>query len=172
MPICKGCNTEKGDSDFTRTGAKRARCRDCTRAYARQYYAANSERLLALGEEWKRSHPDKRGAAIRKYRTSNLAKVAAASLRHHLGKSYGLTVESYEAAVARAGGACEICGETCPTGTRLSVDHDHMTGSLRGLLCRWCNAGLGHFRDDPTRLAAAIAYLNRGGVFSNKETVA
>jgi hypothetical protein len=172
MATCKVCKTEKGDSDFTRTGAKRSQCRDCVRAYSQKYYATHKARLNQRNTEWVKGNRDRRLDHLRKYQRENASRVARASRQSHLLRKYGLSVCDYEAACERASHACEICGETCPTGTRLSVDHDHMTGSLRGLLCRWCNAGLGHFRDDPTRLAAAVAYLNRGGVFSNKETVA
>jgi len=50
---------------------------------------------------------------------------------------------------------CVICGDT----TKLVVDHDHITGKIRGLLCNHCNRGLGHFRDDPTLLEFAAQYL-------------
>lgn len=58
---------------------------------------------------------------------------------------------------------CPICGE-CQADKHgndlpLHMDHDHQSGRVRGLLCVSCNSGLGHFRDDPKRMLAAILYL-------------
>lgn len=62
------------------------------------------------------------------------------------------------------GKACALCRDPIDIiGHGSHVDHDHATGRIRGLLCRHCNVGLGKFKDDPARLAAAIAYL-QGGV--------
>lgn len=58
------------------------------------------------------------------------------------------------------GGMCAICGGPPTRGhTRLSVDHCHQTDTFRGLICADCNSGLGHLKDDPERLQAALAYL-------------
>ena len=80
-------------------------------------------------------------------------------------RRYGITPEQFDELLASQAGRCAICGETPdPDGkgaySRLHIDHCHETGLVRGLLCGRCNAALGHFRDDPGRLAAAINYLN------------
>jgi len=52
-------------------------------------------------------------------------------------------------------GCCAICGEKA----QLGLDHNHTTGSIRGLLCGLCNLGIGYLKEDPQRLVQAIAYL-------------
>ena len=64
------------------------------------------------------------------------------SWRGHLRRTYGITIEEYEAVVAAQGGVCSICGRP-PKKVRLSLDHDHKTGRMRGLLCVPCNRALG-----------------------------
>jgi hypothetical protein len=61
--------------------------------------------------------------------------------------------------VEEQGGVCILCGGASPD-RALAVDHDHASGSIRGLLCSTCNTGLGAFGDDPELLRRAIAYLD------------
>jgi hypothetical protein len=72
-------------------------------------------------------------------------------------RRYGLTPDDYHRLLARQGGACAICRKQ--RGRQPDVDHCHSTGQVRGLLCRKCNFGLGHFEDDSGLMLAAIAYL-------------
>jgi hypothetical protein len=63
-------------------------------------------------------------------------------------------------------GRCAICGSIETSENRfglktLAVDHDHVTGKVRGLLCSDCNLGLGKFHDDISRMEKAIEYLKR-----------
>ena len=79
-------------------------------------------------------------------------------------KRHGLTQEQYEIQLAIQNGVCAICRNPhgralCGRSKDLAVDHDHLTGRLRGLLCDDCNLGLGLFRDDPQRLMNAALYL-------------
>jgi hypothetical protein len=61
------------------------------------------------------------------------------------------------------GGVCAACGlpenrMNARLKGRLHVDHDHVTGQVRGLLCANCNAALGLLRDEPQRIEALLAY--------------
>lgn len=71
---------------------------------------------------------------------------------------YDLTIEEFDAMREAQGFACAICRELFDRTPH--VDHDHETGAVRGLLCSSCNTGLGHFKDDPVRIAAAAVYLS------------
>lgn len=73
---------------------------------------------------------------------------------------YGISLEEYEKRVAAQNG-CDICGGECSTGRNLSVDHNHQTGKIRGLLCSKCNQGIGYFRDNIEALQNAINYLRK-----------
>ena len=76
---------------------------------------------------------------------------------------YKLAQEDYEAMLVAQDGRCAICRSDEWGGKSgvPHVDHDHVTGEVRGLLCAGCNNGLGHFADDPERLRAAADYLER-----------
>ena len=75
-------------------------------------------------------------------------------------RTYGITLEEYDAKLEEQGGVCEICGKPDEVeGRRMAIDHDHDTGAVRGLLCGTCNRGLGSFMDDIETLKKATAYL-------------
>src|SRR5580700_4568805 len=91
----------------------------------------------------------------------DLARERMSRAIYDMRHKFGLSKESYEAMLARQSGGCAICGSSMP-GTRngkplvrFSVDHDHETDQIRGLLCLNCNAGLGQFKDKPERIYAA-----------------
>ena len=91
----------------------------------------------------------------------NMARFTAAGKRKqsnrksHLKRKYGLTLEEFEELLAAQGGGGAICGRPNPD----NVDHDHVTGRVRGILCWNCNVGVGQFEDSEERLAAATAYV-------------
>lgn len=74
----------------------------------------------------------------------------------HLKARYGITGAEWKELFDLQGGECAICKEHTET---FHVDHCHETGKVRGLLCRACNIGLGHFRDNIVLLRQAAEYL-------------
>lgn len=74
-----------------------------------------------------------------------------------------MTIGKYDEMLNSQDSRCAICGSPDPgKGNRFfCVDHDHLTGKIRGLLCNNCNRGLGTFEDDPHRLIEAANYLMR-----------
>lgn len=76
---------------------------------------------------------------------------------YHLMRRYGLTSADVDRMVEEQGGVCAICQER----EAKHVDHDHLSGTVRGVLCFCCNQGLGNFRDRPDVMRAAIDYLER-----------
>jgi hypothetical protein len=87
-----------------------------------------------------------------------------------LKATYGISLADYHLMFTNQGGKCAICRKQ---GTRtrrkvfgkvdgLAVDHCHVTGKVRGLLCLVCNMGIGAFSDSAACLRDAAAYLERG----------
>lgn len=79
------------------------------------------------------------------------------NLRAH----YRVTLADYERILADQNFGCAICGKEAweDQHGKLRVDHCHVSGKVRGLLCTTCNAGLGSFHDDPLLLDQAKTYL-------------
>lgn len=83
----------------------------------------------------------------------------------HLRRSYQLSSEQYDELVKKQNGKCAIC-KNLPSGRgksggKLNVDHDHLTGELRKLLCWHCNRLLGSAFDNPEILRNAVQYLEQ-----------
>jgi len=68
---------------------------------------------------------------------------------------YKLSIEEYKFLQLKIN--CDICGIEV---LNKQIDHCHDTGKVRGILCRSCNVGLGHFKDSPIYLKKAIDYLS------------
>lgn len=79
--------------------------------------------------------------------------------KYRLKRKFGLTVEEYDELLVIQGGVCAICKKPNPKDTFMPVDHDHKTGSVRGILCDTCNQAIGLFYDDTELMKNAIEYL-------------
>jgi hypothetical protein len=111
--------------------------------------------------EWSRANREKINERQRLWRASNPEKSRLAQRRYRVAQ-YGLTLEEFDALVAKQKGCCAICRKPLEKNTLLvHIDHDHETEEVRGVLCKPCNNGLGNFYDNVKVLKRAIEYLKR-----------
>lgn len=76
-------------------------------------------------------------------------------------RKYGLNKEDYISKCEIQNYKCKICGDEIRSLRGLLVDHDHLTGKIRDLLCNSCNSGLGMFKDKSELLILAAEYLKK-----------
>jgi hypothetical protein len=86
---------------------------------------------------------------------SNTNACKACKKAEHLERRYGVTPRIWEQMFDEQRGVCSICQVRPPA----VVDHDHVTGAIRGLLCHGCNTGIGHLGDSPEMVKRALRYL-------------
>ena len=72
--------------------------------------------------------------------------------------------------IVQQNGCCAICNTALSTSKAVHLDHCHISGDIRGVLCQPCNIGLGGFKDNIESLENAIEYLQRhkGEVMNNQ----
>ena len=109
-------------------------------AYKRWYDKQDKKSLAAKQREYNRTHKD-----------------SVRSIKYKA--AYGIDIKAYGAILLEQNGVCAICGGVNPGGKRLSVDHNHETGRVRGLLCHRCNAGIGMFKENIELFSSAVSYL-------------
>ena len=141
---CTKCLERKPYEQFHRTtkskSGRRAVCASCAKEHNTGHYWANREKRIAQVRQWIDSNPEKHlSYALRRY---------------------GITPEDYQAMLVSQANGCAICRLPCVSGNRLSVDHCHTSGAVRGLLCRDCNTSLGKFKDNQDLLIRAAIYLH------------
>lgn len=135
---CFCCGEIKPTTEFARKKHREkwgfySYCKACKQKKAKQYYIEHTEKGKKLA-------------------------------RNRDLKKYGITFEEQKKMLEEQGGRCKICGEPIALfgdskKHTAHVDHNHKTGSVRGLLCQECNTGLGKFRDNIEYLENAIEYL-------------
>jgi hypothetical protein len=144
--ICPMCKFPKALSEYhkDKNGRKErtAYCKVCSKIR----WNKNKERNLTKHKEYIANNSDK---------VKNT----------YLKNTYGITLEDYNNFFEQQKGLCAICNrpETLKRKNKqpvLSVDHNHETKEVRGLLCSKCNTGLGSFEDNKEFLKNAIKYID------------
>lgn len=172
VKTCGKCQEEKCTTEFTLNNAAAdglsSACRPCAAARAREA----RERA-----ELKRSQPAVEFQTCKSCEEEKPARDYSRNVRNSTGldytckdcvnqerkarrmmNKYGISLWQFQENRDLQDGKCAIC-KVDFFNKPMVVDHDHGTGSVRGLLCSQCNVGIGNLKDDTTVLQAAIDYL-------------
>jgi hypothetical protein len=147
---CLRCNRERNNAWYRKRRASLGQevrdlswvpdgfrwCPQCRQAVPHEDYTRNSRTASGFGGRCKRCH-------------------SAASSASYFYRKYKLTPRQLAHLRRGQDDRCAICGDPEPQ----HLDHDHVSGATRQLLCQRCNHGLGLFRDDPQLLRAAADYV-------------
>lgn len=117
--------------------------------------------------EMRQKHKEKREAYDRERGTGwdradsreKYAQTDEQRFKSYIKRQYGLEWDEYQQMVEEQDGNCAICGQKDPDRPRLSIDHDHYSGRVRGLLCFPCNTGIGKLQDNYDLVQRAADYL-------------
>lgn len=143
MKTCNRCEETKDLSEFSKNGRSpdglHSMCKVCNRKRGQEYYQKR-----------------KQGYSPRK--TEKLT-----ARDSHLRRTYGITEQQYNELLFRQRDRCAVCEKHKDDEKKsLSVDHDHHTGEIRGLLCTMCNyRHVGRHRD-ANLLRRIASYLEQG----------
>lgn len=169
-PTCKDCVRHRSNEWRKRAVADgryrltktRYRKSDKGKESIQKYELKESSKVKrrAAGMAWYERNRERLG--IRKREPWTKERRTACSRKTSLKKKYGLSIDDYNQILLRQQGVCAICASP-PSGRGnrafLAVDHDHLSGGVRGLLCHKCNSGIGLLNDDPCLIDKARAYL-------------
>lgn len=97
--------------------------------------------------------------ARRDYCSTECARIGKGVMAAHY--RYGVTIDEYRSLYRSQNGVCAVCRqpERTQRNRLLSVDHDHVSGYIRGLLCSHCNRAVGLLQDDPVVIESAMRYV-------------
>ena len=160
MKICSKCKISKPLSEFykdkTNNDGLYSSCKLCKKTSAvALYHGPTGYKYKERAKRWRRDNRNKHLLTLFKCK---------------LKRDYNITYNQYMEILASQNNVCAICNKPCPTGNRLSIDHCHSTGKIRGLLCTKCNPGLGYFSDDISLLYKAADYLRKFQDLRNNNT--
>lgn len=158
---CKPCFAVRGSASYQRRRAAAGkavrvrapvpggmkRCPACTEVKVLEEFPRNRSAPGGRGGYCKPCHNAKGKATY--------TRLYGGTRHYHLQRRYGISAARVDELVAEQGGLCAICRAGKPE----HVDHEHLTGKVRGVLCFNCNGGLGQFKDRPDVLKRAVAYL-------------
>lgn len=77
---------------------------------------------------------------------------------NQIKRTFNLSKEDYKKLIIKQNSLCAICKNELKFDKNTHIDHCKITNKIRGLLCHWCNVGIGHFKHNALLLRNAALY--------------
>lgn len=144
---CPACRLVKQAADFTidrsRPDGLNKYCKPCQ---------------LQRGREYNERNPEKARARVRNLKQRKWDGVFVPRIPKEDPTKYRVDHGLFIRMTDEQGGLCALCGKK----KKLVLDHCHITGKIRGLLCIRCNFALTQLTgDDPTEVDRVESYMRR-----------
>jgi len=157
---CSKCKIFKKNIEFKKhrchADGLSSQCKQCISEYRKTPEVRNRD--LKAQRIWRKKNPLKEKEYCRRFRESDHGKRYIKD--YQIKRHYNCDLETYEALLKSQNFCCAICNRhESNFKKQLSIDHDHETKIIRGLLCKSCNIALGEFRENISILETAISYL-------------
>lgn len=128
----------------------------------KEYRELNKESLGKKHREYNKKYREKHKVELNKRKKERYKNNKTAHFAGQIKRKYGITIERYNELYTNQNGRCAICEvHQDKLKVKLSTDHCHSTGRVRGLLCFRCNTTIGQFKDDIILFKKAIKYLKK-----------
>lgn len=111
-------------------------------------------------KKWRKTHRKQYNANVRKYCREHPQTIAKHQRKSRLKKTYGITEVDFNDMLNIQLGLCPICLEPLLELSDICIDHDHITGRVRGLLHRKCNMLVGVIEPMLDKIDNIFKYLN------------
>jgi len=123
--------------------------------YVKKWRLINKDRILGVSRIWAKKNKKKLALKARLRYQKNPQR----ELDRIRFKKYGITGDEFRILIKKQKNKCPICYRSIIK--NLSVDHNHITGKIRGIICNDCNLAIGNAGSSPSRLRMMAIYLEK-----------
>lgn len=173
--LCSACKGEFPTSSFHKatktTRGYQYKCKACTSLIDTNLTPERRATKLKNLEQWRIANPGKKKEQKRRHYEKHKDRIDQRAkdwyennkerhINNALLRKYGVTLDQYNLLRAQQDFRCAVCdAHETDIGKQMFVDHDHVTGKIRKLLCTKCNVGIGMLQDNPDIMERAAKYI-------------
>lgn len=157
MKWCGRCKKDLPVKSFTKDSSKpdglKIRCRECSGLCYKEWADKNPHKIKAKNDKNTKKRQEKYSSPNGRLKYKDM----------ELRRTFGISLEDYHVMLQAQNGVCDICKKENPSkkDKYFSVDHNHKTDQVRGLLCLHCNRGIGCFFENVQIMLNAIEYIRK-----------